>query len=252
MEFPTLTSDGLKLSARQVPTESGNPFHNVATGKFAFAPPGVSFIEGGNLLKVIDANARKTLGVRAQRVKANQAAIKIVNGQTIVVLLRDGRLLDSFSVAATQTKGTNIKIGDDPDEKAFILDAARDLNLEGDKLRKWLEGKFHREITDEEFLELERIINSQRIEDLIQYLHTNLRRKLKGESENNMVRIRTPRGFIRRSFSRLEEKDARYVVDRLQLRGWSEKEIQENVISAMPKRLRDILLKPFQTDNPDD
>lgn len=238
-----------------VPTESGNPFHNAATGKFAFAPPGVTIVVGKNLVKEMPSNQRKLLFEKAKITNANQLGVTVDDeGNLVFNLFRDGRLLHKFAVSQGGEDGNAKETPSEPSEgeRDTIIDAARETNLTGDKLKSFIEERLGVELSDAEFQLYEQQVVAQRINDLVDYLHTNLRRLEQGEKQTNKVRISTPRGYLRKTFASLDVDTARRVLDRLTARGWNSAVVQERVAEKLPKKLREELNVDYKELDPDD
>lgn len=237
-----------------VPTESGNPFHDVTTGRFSFAPPGVNVISGRQFLRQIDTNSRKKLFARAKLTGANQLAVKEKDGQIIFVLFKDGRALSTFSFPQVGQEGQKApaQIPQTGALRDALIDAARNPSLTGDRLESFLTGRLGDAFDPSEFGVYEKMIDELRLNDLLDYLHQNLRRKLHGEKQTDKIRISTPRGYLAKTFAWLDEEKTRLVLDRLRARGWSENDIQENVINQFPKRLQKFFPEPNKGKKPDE
>lgn len=253
--YPIVLEGGVNL-ANFVPTKGdgrGNPFHNSATGKFSWAPPGVSITSGAELVKGLNTNDRKLLFEKASTVRANQLAAKIVDGKLFMVLLRDGRRLHSFSVMPPQTPQEGVQANPldqtalDPAQLKLmqdaIRDAARQLNLSKGEILNLLKERSKTSLSPIELDQFVQEVKNQRITDLIDYLDTNLHRS-ENHDLSKRVRIQTPRGYLRRTFSALLKEDVQEVMERLQARGWSENIIQEKIVSQVPKKVRSQLEQP--------
>lgn len=247
--FPCVYADSepLELASIFVPTKTGqgNPFHSSFTGKFTFAPPGTQILKGGNLIKGLSTSTRKILFDRAAITKANQISAQVINGMLHIVLLNDGRRLDSFAVKPrsqdTQKaagEATGATLPDSLTLRDAVVDAARE-GLQGSDLRAFLK---ERGIQVDQPGLLEQVIEKveqQRLTDVVDYLHQQLRKQVKEESQIDRVRLSVGRGYLRQVFSRYDEGQIRDILVRLQGRGWSEDIIHSNVISKLPKRLKE-------------
>jgi len=248
--FPRISEDKINFASVKVPTESGNPFHNPFTGEFTFAPPGVKIFEGEDLFRDLSTSSRKVVFDRVALTQANQASARIINGNLHIVLLRDGRRLDSFGFPPKEIQKEDAEARENnvqfPDSKLqitgeirdAIMAAARDLDLVGGALIAFIEEQVGTKFSREQKKELLRLINEQRINDLIDYLHQNLRKQELNEKDQGKIRILTPRGYIRRTFARLDEIQVQEVLTRLQARGWLESVIQERVVAGLPQRFK--------------
>jgi hypothetical protein len=238
----------LKLGA--VPTKSGNPFHNPATGQFSFAPPGVRILKGTKFIKGLSTTSRKILFARAAAVKANQLAAEIKDGKLVLVLFRDGRLLHSFALAPPkgtdgeklpdEESGEGQRLGITSEVRDLILEAARNIGLQGDSLFSFIKEELGIELSDGQKKQIQQMVHEIRLEDLISYLHQNMQKKLEGKKELGIVRILTPRGYLRKAFSNLEEEDVAEVISRLRAKGWTENVVQSSIINGLPKRFKDV------------
>lgn len=253
--FPELFEDQVDLAvvAKVAEGRPGNDFHDKFTGKFTYAPSGVRVLSGGAFLKAIDSTQRQRLFNAAAGTKANQLGVKLINGQLQAVLLRDGRRIISFSLGADPTKGKNAPqtapdgskegapVQLTPALRDTIVDAARDLNLTGDKLTKFIEDRAEGELSPGDIASIINLIKDQQLNDLVDYLHQQLRRIVKKETTKDEIRISVGRGFLRKSFANLDKAQTVEVLTRLQARGWLEKDIQDHVADSLPKRLRNEL-----------
>jgi hypothetical protein len=124
-------------------------------------------------------------------------------------------------------------------EKDVIVDAARNIDLTDSKLEEFLSENLEIEITPEIMTQLVAQVESQRIDDLISYLNSNMMRKDESMDDSKSVRIRTPRGYLRKIFSIVNDDQIVDIIDRLEAKGWSKERLDQEVISQMPKRLKD-------------
>jgi len=244
----------LNLANVKIDVESGNPYRNAGTGKFGFELPGVSILMGKSFLKGMNTEAKNALANRVKITNARQMGIRQdeSTGELIVVLANDGRIIDSFTLpppdpvegnspdTGPETQGERGK----PYEAAFdqsdeilrdaILDAARNLNLGEEQVIAAVEARIGRELTDAEKFQLGEEITRQRIEDLVQYLYSNST----DENTDGIVRIRTPRGYLRRTFAGLDKVQAEKVLNRLKAMGLDDETIDNKIISGMSKKLK--------------
>ena len=235
-----------------VPTESGNPFHDVFTGKFTYAPPGVNIITGKKIVANLVPAQGKVLAAAARKVNANQMTASIQDGKIVFALYRDGRILTRFSVPVEASGGEK---GDKPPEatdpklekgleaptgawRDAIVDAARETSLEGDALKSFFEEKLNIEIDDRMLQRLAQLVDEQRINDVSDYLNTYLQTG----SPTNTLRLQAPRGYVRKVFASLEPKVIQDIFARLRQRGWSDKILEEKVASQFSKDRREQVL----------
>ena len=243
--------ESLDLANIRIPVESGNPYRNSATGKFGYELPGVDVITGKRYLMGMNKEAKNALSSRARFTKATQMALKEgLEGEVIVVLANAGRILDKFALPNAmpieQTEGTDGEPMRQESQLDFndeslrdsLLYASRNLNLDDESIVKSIEEKLGRELTGTEVQQLNEEIDKQRIEDLIQYLNVNLDRKLRDGTKTGIVRIQTPRGYIRRTFSNLDGPTTEKVFTRLRAMGWEENVIEDQIASSLPARLK--------------
>lgn len=235
----------------KIPVKSGNPYRNINTGQFGYELPGVDVITGKRYLIGMDKPAKDALASRARFTNATQMALKEgVDGEVIVVLANAGRILDKFALPNAmpieQTESTDGEPMEQESQLDFndeslrdsLLYASRNLNLDDESIIKSIEEKLGRQLTSSEVIQLNEEIDKQRIEDLIQYLNVNLDRKLRDGTKTGIVRIQTPRGYIRRTFSNLDGPTTERVFTRLRAMGWGEDVIEEQIASSLPARLK--------------
>lgn len=242
IDMPTITLDDkgfpLLLGPIQVPTKSGNPFHNPASGEFSYAPTGVQVLKGQNLLKLLSANSRKQLADRVALGKANQLAAELVDGKLYIVLLRDGKRVHSFSILPQKQK-TNQRIKNDPIVRDSVIEAARNLGLSDDQIIAFIEEQSGIKFEEDQREEILDTVKEQRLDDLVAYLHYQLQTRTgKIEKSDSILRIAVGRGFFRRVFSSLDEAQTQIVLQRLQAKGWDDEVLQASVITKLPKRLK--------------
>jgi hypothetical protein len=244
------------LGSVPVPTKSGNPFHNPLTGEFSFAPAGVLVLGGGDLLKLLSAGTRKVLADRAKIGKANQLIAGFIDGKIHIVLLRDGVRVHSFAVSPSQEKGKAQKEGEGnatsgklqvtPVIKDALLEAARNLNLSDAELIKFIEEQTGVEIGEEQKQQILDLVQEQRLEDTVRYLHQQLKIRVENQPQNDaLVTIAVGRGYFRKVFSGYSEEETQIILQRLEGLGWSENILQANIVTKFPARLK----KAFAIEN---
>jgi hypothetical protein len=238
----------------------GNDFHNPATGQFTFAPPGVDIITGSNILKQLTKAARDELFRRASQVNANQLAVRIIDGKVSFVLLRDGRRLHSYSIGS---EGLEAQPGEQQPELAktggpidllefikrrdAVVEAARQLDLTQTDVEKFLKQRAKRDLSDIEVDQLVKEIRAVQVNDLVDYLWYNIESKT-GKVRKDIVRIATPRGYLRKSFANVTEEEARFIIDRLRDRGVEEEDIERSIVGKLPQRLRKFIEQPHKEE----
>lgn len=257
MSFPVLKREEKTDLSVKIDVDSGNPYRDPTTGKFSFGIPGVEFRSGQDLFKNLPKATKDAATQRILASGANIVGIKNLGDKISIVALKDGRFLDKFTVKIDKpVKQGEKEKSQEPEKKSLeqlgaterdaIIDAARNLDLTGNKLKQWLEERLNITVEPETLQYFEELVDYQRIEDLINYLHTNMLRRSDPAQNDKLVRIRTPRGYLRKTFSRLSEDQAREVLERLRAKGWNESEVQDQVVESMPKRLKEVILEPFK------
>jgi hypothetical protein len=247
--IPIMLKDKIDL-AIAVPTESGNPFHNPATGRFTFAPPGVNILQGSEIFKTLDKATRNSIFGRSKFLNANQASAQKNGDRIEIVFLRDGRFLGSFSMKdpeAEKRKKEAEKAGKEGQKAAIdsdvgrdrLISIARDKSIRGERLKDYLEQVLGREASEEEFDQAEQAIQDQNLLDLIQYLHQKLSEKYDENSLKDQVRVAVGRGYLKQEFSNLDEAQTQEVFNRLNGLGWQTDQIQETIVPQLPKRLKE-------------
>lgn len=255
--FPTVLPDKTNLGVIFSPTKTGqgNPAHDSFSGKFSFLPAGVHVLKGGDLLKSLSTSTRKIFFQRAQITRANQVSAQIVNGRLHIVLLNDGRRLDSFAVAPqgdaaqvaaqqARSDAAGAPLTGSPVIRDAIVDAARD-GLEGKELQEFLQ-KRGIDISGGQINQILEAIDQQKKNDVVDYLNQLLRKQVHQENQIDRVRLSVGRGFLRQVFSKYSEDEIKGILDRLSARGWSQDVISSNVISKLPKRLREPIQSSFR------
>ena len=244
--------ESLNLANIKIAVKSGNPYRNINTGQFGYELPGVDVITGKRYLIGMNKEAKDSLASRARFTNATQMALKEgVDGEVIVVLANAGRILDKFALpnAMPVPESPESEEGEPMEQESqldfndeslrdSLLYASRNLNLDDESIIESIEEKLGRALTGSEKIQLNNEIDKQRLEDLIQYLNVNLDRKLREGSKTGIVRIQTPRGYIRRTFSNLDAASTEKVFTRLRAMGWGEDVIEEQIANSLPARLK--------------
>lgn len=261
--FPRLEPDlnlGVIISPITSGTGRGNSAHDSGTGRFTFLPKGVNIVIGQDLAQGLTTQTAKLFREKAAAVGANQAALRVINGNLHVVLLVDGKRMASFQVEP-KDKRANKNNPNDPnvpgdigaptpelstEEKDFVIKLARNLGITGEKIAEKLKEQF-KGISPPQIQQLEQLINTQRIDDLVHYLDTRLRIEVHHEKiDDAQIRIAVGRGFLRRSFAAMDEDAIRIVIQRLQGLGWSQDELTQGVHGKLPKRFKSLVKAPAQ------
>lgn len=244
--------ESLNLANIKIAVKSGNPYRNINTGQFGYELPGVDVITGKRYLIGMNKDAKDSLASRARFTNATQMALKEgVDGEVIVVLANAGRILDKFALpnAMPVPESPEGEEGEPMEQESqldfndeslrdSLLYASRNLNLDDESIIESIEEKLGRALNSSEKIQLNNEIDKQRLEDLIQYLNVNLDRKLREGSKTGIVRIQTPRGYIRRTFSNLDAASTEKVFTRLRAMGWGEDVIEEQIANSLPARLK--------------
>jgi hypothetical protein len=254
----SLSRKQLTLANIKIPVKSGNPYRNAGTGKFGFELPGVQFITGRRFIQGMQTETKNALADRVRYTNATEIGIKQneETGELTVVLFTQGRKMDSFTLPPPNPEDGPEPDADEPEpgtrgepyEPAFgredeeqrdlILRAARDLNLNDDQILAQIEESLGRKLSDAEKQQIREEVTRQRIEDLIQYLDYNLFRKVEKNEPGGRVKIRTPRGYLRRTFAGLDGIQAKKVLTRLKAMGWDDEVVKESVVGFMSNKLK--------------
>lgn len=256
--FPVLVADRVDLGVNIVPTKTGqgNPAHDTFSGRFSFLPGGVQVLQGEELLRSLSTATRKVFFQRAAVTKANQVSAQVVNGKLHIVLLNNGRRLDSFVIAPQTQQDTNQAPSQTagaatgatqtalPLVRDAIVEAARE-GLQGSELRDFL-LKRKINVTGDNLAAIMREIELQKKNDIVDYLNQQLRQQVNKENQIDRIRLSVGRGFLRKVFAHYKEDEVRGILQRLEGMGWSQDVIHSNVISKLPKRLRDPLQSSFR------
>lgn len=257
--YPVLTEDYLDLAITFSPVEKGRPgndYHD-ASGKFTFLPSGIKFLIGRNLIENESSVIKKQVADRATALKANQIGAKLINGKVHVVFLKNGRRLHSFTfIQKDRTK----KEGKDPDPKNIlgiditpqikdeVIEAAREIFLVGKDLEEYLKKISNNELSPSDIASLKNLVEQQRLNDLVSYLHNKMRKVYKGAKDTDTIRLSVGRGYLKKLFAMLERDQIQEVLTRLQARGWKESEIQSTVIEDLPPKHKKIFEASYKKE----
>jgi hypothetical protein len=254
--YPRLEEDKIDLaifSPVKSGTGRGNPFHDEATGKFTWAPPGNRIAKGAGLIKnSLTPSTRKMLFQRAKAVKSDTIAARIINGKLHIVLLRHNKRVDSFAVDPIGVRGkqqgppqsnerSGEPVGEFTDEQRdIIFQVARNVSLQDEAAFRQIEDQLQTELTPDQKAQIKEIILEERIRLLVAYLDLRFRQTIKGETiSDSEFRVKVGRGMLKKTVAGLGEDQMRRVVQRLQGLGWEGKDIQEKFINGLPARLKD-------------
>lgn len=243
--FPKLIGDKLDLA---VGPGTGNPNHGPG-GKFGEGAS-LNVVVGKEVVNQLDPSQVKIIADRAQYASANAVGAKAnSDGSVQVVLFKNATKMDEFTVnspgeAGSQAPGSTAQPLPKPlaAHKDKIVQAARNLSLKGGKLNSWAQDNTP-EINPQD---IHAHVNSQRVDDLVHYLNQSLSQKINSNKLSNTVRIRMPRGFLRQSFANVDKPMLDEILLRLSKLGWSEQQLQDNIVAGLPKRLRDEISKPTE------
>jgi hypothetical protein len=247
-------------------TESGNPWYDPTTGRFANGPAGVSVRAGGALLKNLLNNAKRYISSLASRTGADAISARPgKNGLVIVSLYLDGQLITEFSVPSAKSnpaddearnpgpigQPTN-KVGGRPvnvgkEEWARRMDAVRSAAREFEPqemedIREWLQGKTNKELTEDEIKQFLADVREARVDDLVDILDTSIRRReALRKRGRRQVKVVPPRGWVRRTLANLEDNEIVELHRRLGSRGFSEEELEKHLINRYGEERREKL-----------
>lgn len=253
-------------------TRAGNPWFDPSTGRFANMPAGVGVRSGSEFLKGLVSSSKRYIGIAAKRFAADQiSAVRGSNGNIIITLWREGVQLRSFAVPTKDTPADKAKPGADQQvhnrgmsaipggvdslewkrRMDFVRAAAREFDPQSaEDIREWLKGKTKRELTPHEIDMFLDDVREQRLNDLVDILDNSIRRSIASLTrDRRLVKLVAPRGWRRRTMAGLEDRDIVEVFRRLQSRGFSEEQLQSQVISRFPQE-RQEKLQSYISDEP--
>jgi len=241
----SLNRNQINFGSVKIDVESGNPYRDPNTGKFSFGIPGVRFYAGLALFKNLPKGTKDLVTQKILAFGGNVVGLRQTGDKVNVVVLKDGRLLGKFSVdinsqvvkTEENSAQKEVQTNFSSQEKDAIIDAARDLDLNDQLLKNFLSERLSIEIDEQLLTQLASQVESQRIDDLISYLDSNMVRKSE-ESNSRMVRIRAPRGYLRKIFSLLDENQVSDIIQRLEAKGWQQDQVNSEIIENLPSRLK--------------
>lgn len=253
-------------------TNSGNPWFDPSSGRFANGPTGVTIKGGQGLLKNLLNSSKQLISQRVKLLGADgMGAIASKNGNVIIVLYKGDTVIARFEVAAQSTPPKDIKQGHpEPDKPTSIppqvnsdewnrrMDVVRSAAREFDEqsledVREFLKGKTKRELSENELEEFLEDMKRQRVSDLIDVLDQSIRRGLAlRQRGKRTVKVVPPKGWARRSLAGLSNMDIAEIHRRLQARGLSEEELDSHLIKRFPEdrqlRLRALVGEPDEKE----
>ncbi len=253
--YPRLKEDRIGLavfSPSNSDTGRGNDFHDPRTGQFTFSPPGNRVIEGGPLFKQMSKSSRKLLFDRAKAFQSNAVAARIVNGQLHLILLRDGKRVDSFALdpvdqregeqqgppQSDEVSGLPVEQLDDR-ERDILFQVARNVALNGEEAFQEVASRFEREISPAQKAIITQWIVDQRVSMLVAYLDLRFRQSIKGEKISDAeFKIKVGRGMLKKTVAGLDPSAIRAVSSRLEGLGWSSEDVGTHWLDSLPERLR--------------
>jgi hypothetical protein len=252
-------------------TESGNPWFDPTTGRFANGPAGVTVKLGGALLRNLLNASKRAIDARVLASGANGiSAIPGDNGMVSITLYIDNTAIATFDVPSKEAEPATTELpqepdpsepeppssvppGVDPEEWGRRLDAVREAAREFDPqaeedLREFLKGRTRRELSEKEIEKFMEDVKRARLSDLVDVLDTSIRRRIaKRARGRRMVRVVPPRGYLRRTLAHLEDQDVAELHRRLEARGFSPEELESHLINRYPDPRRE-QIKSLVTD----
>jgi hypothetical protein len=243
-------------------SESGNPWYDPSTGRFANGPAGVKVLGGGELLKKLLNSSKAYISVQAKRLGADSmTAAPGSNGRIKITIYKGGKELLVFNVTTTdadpasvqkteaapretspaqERKRRGIPENVDPDEWSRRMDQVRNAAREFDPqeledIKEWLTGKTNRDLSEEEIQDFLHDVKRQRLSDLVDVLDNSIRRRVAIRARGRRtVRVVPPKGWVRRTMQGLEDNDVVELHRRLRSRGFSEEELEAHLINRYP------------------
>lgn len=136
----------------------------------------------------------------------------------------------------------------DPVEWARRLDAVREAAREFEDmapadLAEWLQGKVNKDdgsaqLTEDEINAFLADVRAQTVDDLVDILDYKSRQRNRAR---RFVRVEAPRGYTKLTLGKLTDDELSILDDRLRARGWSDEQIQKDLVNKLPKEKRAIL-----------
>lgn len=240
-------------------TESGNPWYDPTTGRFANGPAGVSVRAGGALMRNLLNSSKRYISNVAARTKADAiAAAPGKNGMVIISLYLQGTLITQFSVPSSATNPSDDEarnpgpIGKETDTIGAVGGVPQNVNKaewrrrmdavraaarefepqEMEDIREWLQGKTNKDLTEDEIKNFLADVRAARVDDLVDILDTSIRRRVAIRKRGRRtVRVIPPRGWVRRTLANLMDDEIVELHRRLKSRGFSDDELEQHLIN---------------------
>lgn len=244
------------VSGAKRTSDSGNPWFDPRTGRFANGPPGVTVKEGGALMRNLLNDAKRYISEQTANLQADAiSAVPGQNGQVQITVWKDGEALIQFNAATRETApeqaakeeapATNtIPEGIETDEWHRRMDAVRDAAREFDSMslqdaKEFLQGKTARELTQSELEAFLHDVHMHKLSDLVDVLDNTIRKSVADKFRaRRTVRVVPPRGWVKRTLAALEDEDIAILHSRLTTRGFSEEELDKYLIGRYPEERR--------------
>lgn len=118
-----------------------------------------------------------------------------------------------------------------------VRDAAREFEtFETQDIIDWLRGRITRPLGQAEVAAFERDVRAQQLADISDVLD----QMVLGESRGRRrVKVRAPKGYLRKTIGALTDEELRQLGERLRARGWSEKQLKDGLVSRLAHDRRD-------------
>lgn len=244
-------------------TRSGNPFHDVQTGRFGFSPGGARVIAGRELLKLLDfqslSNAVRSSGANAISAQLDGDKIKIDffrNGAPVGTVQVDHPANTGEKTQTKQAQPTQAATPTGtPEEIDRRQDAVRAAGreIEGEitpaTAEAFLKNFIKRELSSEELNQFVKEALSSRLSDLVDSVDTLLTKRRKESIKK--VRIEAPANWVKRTIGGLSDSEISSVVQRLIARGYSEEELSKwFVVPRVDENHRDTILEAPKKSQP--
>lgn len=118
-----------------------------------------------------------------------------------------------------------------------VRDAAREFEtFETQDIIDWLRGRITRPLGTAEVAAFEADVRAQQLADISDVLD----QMVLGESRGRRrVKVRAPKGYLRKTIGALSDDELRQLGERLRARGWSEKQLKDGLVSRLSHERRD-------------
>lgn len=118
-----------------------------------------------------------------------------------------------------------------------VRDAAREFEtFETQDIIDWLRGRITRPLGQAEVAAFEADVRAQQLADISDVLD----QMVLGESRGRRrVKVRAPKGYLRKTIGALSDDELRQLGERLRARGWSEKQLKDGLVSRLSHERRD-------------